>query len=119
MDKLNYFVGKLCTVITYQSPKLYNDEQHANTFTGIVEEVNPMGVWMRLLPQMTRKAFFAVPLCGIVEEEMIPITEEEEKQIREAYVKEASTDKIPENLLSLGNIKSKVAQVKTQFGAKK
>lgn len=118
MDKLQYFVGKICTIITYQTTRLYSDEQHANTFTGMVDAVDGLGVWMKLLPHMTRRAFFSVPLCGIVEEEVIPVTPEQEKEIKEAYIKE-HTDPIPNDLISLGGIRDKANQIRNQHGAKK
>lgn len=118
MEKLQYFVGKICTIITYQTTRQYSDEQHANTFTGIVDAIDEMGVWMRILPHMKRRAFFAVPLCGIVEEEVIPITPEQEKEIKQAYVKDV-VDPTPDNLISLGGIRDKAKQVKNQFGANK
>jgi hypothetical protein len=63
---------------------------------------------MRLLPEMNRKAFFPVPICGIVEEEVHKITPEQEKSIKEMYAQEES------GLITLGSIKNKVAK----FGAK-
>lgn len=118
MEKLQYFVGKVCTIITYQTNRNYSDEQHANTFTGVVDEINGMGVWMRVVPAMTRKAFFPVPLCGIIEEEVIPITPEQEKEIKAAYVQEA-VNPTPDNLISIGGIRDKANKIRDQYGAKK
>jgi hypothetical protein len=115
MANLNYFVGKLCTIITYQTTRVYNDEQHANTFTGIVDEIDNNGVWMRILPLLTKRAFFSVPLCGIIEEEVIPITPEQEKAIKAEYVKEPT----PENLISISDLKSKVDRMKALKNSEK
>jgi hypothetical protein len=115
MKKLQYFVGKICTIITNQTARNYNDEQHANIFTGMVDEIDEMGVWVRVLPSMERKAFFPAPICGIIEEEVKIITPEQEEEIRAAYLKE-TVDPTPENLISIGSIRDKANKLRN--GAK-
>lgn len=117
MDKLQYFVGKICTIITNKTARDYNDEQFANMFTGVIDEIDGMGIWIKMVPEFTRKAFFPVhSICGIIEEVIIPITAEEEKSIKEAYVKEQNTST---DLISIGSIRNKANQIKNQYGVKK
>lgn len=120
MNKFKHFLGKVCTILTYQTTRHYSDEQHVNVFTGVVEEIDEYGVTILTLPQMKRKAYFQFPIVGIIEEEVIPITDEEEKEIRDKYARDNNLP-LPQNneKLSLGGIKELVSRVKTKVGDKK
>jgi hypothetical protein len=115
MDKFKYFTGKICTVYTHVTNKQFDDQQHANSFTGLVEEIDEFGIWLRLLPKMEKKAFFPAPVIGIVEEEVIPITTEQETAIKEAYLKEQSP---ASDLITLGGIKNLAEKTKTKYQEK-
>lgn len=75
-DKLQYFVGKVCTILTPPTNRMFNDQQHANVFVGLVEEIDHLGVWIRQLTT-GKTSFFAAPIIGIVEETFKELTDEE------------------------------------------
>ena len=113
MSNFQYFLGKVCTILTNQTTKQFSDEQHVNIFTGIVEEINDFGIWILMLPQRKRIAYFQFPIIGIIEEEVIPITDEEEKKIREKYATE-NIQTPPNNLVTLGGLKEMVNKIKNK-----
>lgn len=109
MDKLQYFIGKICTIYTQPSNRIFTDQQHANSFCGVVSEVDEYGLWLEMLPDMKRKAFYtAHNLIGIVEEQVVPITDEQETEIKQAFAKEMASVQPPQqdDLISLDSIKN-------------
>jgi hypothetical protein len=76
IQKLQYFVGKICTILTPPTNRTFDDMTHANCFVGIVEDINELGIWIQY-PSSQQKAFFPVPIIGIIEESHRPMTEEE------------------------------------------
>lgn len=75
-EKLQYFIGKTCTILTGPTSQPYDDMTHANSFVGIVHEINELGVWISH-PNSPKFSFFAAPILGIIEEASRPMTEEE------------------------------------------
>ena len=90
VSKLQYFVGKACTIFTQPTNRSFDDMQHANCFVGIVESVDPDGIWLKH-PNDGRKSFFMLPVVGIVEELYRPMTPEEAEVIRTQMTKKAKT----------------------------
>ena len=75
LEKLKYFLGKVCTILTSPTSRSFDDMAHANCFVGIVEEIDELGIWIRQ-PNSDKMSFFSAPL-GIIEESYRLMTEEE------------------------------------------
>ena len=68
---MDYFVGKVCTIMTAPTTMAFSDFiKHAQYFTGLVESIDGMGVWVRH-PQSKSLSYFMFPLVGIVEEQVV------------------------------------------------
>lgn len=76
--KLQYFVGKACTIFTTPINRNYKDEnpgtfpkQMIVYFTGFVSEIDDSGVWLTN-PMTGKQSFWAMThLVGIAEEEVL------------------------------------------------
>ncbi len=81
MSNLEYFKGKVCTILTAPANRHFLDEsQYANTFVGLVEKVDEFGIWLVQLSTKKKSFFTLHQLVGIIEETVTFFDSEEEAQ---------------------------------------
>lgn len=104
MNKLNYFKGKVCTVLTAPANRFFDDTQHVNVFVGLVEDVDELGVWIVQLTEKKKSFFRLNAIVGIIEETVTFFNDEE---VKEAMNKLEATLPTKDNqkLISLESIK--------------
>lgn len=65
------FLNKVCTILCHQTSYPFKDGiEYSEFFTGLIEDIDESGVWLRHLKVKTL-AFFAFPIVGIVEEQVL------------------------------------------------
>jgi len=77
------FIGKICTILTGPvSFPFSNPKQHAEFFTGLIVAIEPSGILIKHLNTNTH-AFYAFPIVGIVEEQVVSKTDPNFNKIKE------------------------------------
>jgi len=119
MKNLQHFVGKICTILTRPTTRIFDETQHANTFVGLVEQVDDYGIWLLQLTTRKSSFFFAGTLVGILEETVTPLSEEDARKVQQELEKRALPQSGKQELVSLGGIKKMANDAKKQIGEKK
>lgn len=105
MSKLNYFKGKICTILTAPANRLFDETQHVNVFVGLVEEIDEMGVWIVQLTEKKKSFFRLSAIVGIVEETVTFFSDEEAKEVKK-QLEATLPPKDGQKLISLESIKN-------------
>lgn len=103
MKKLQYFVGKLCTILTRPASRFFDENQHINVFVGIVDSVDDFGVWLIQLNTKKKSFFFAHSLVGVIEETVSIVNDDEAKVIKKEVEKRVEDSQT--NLVQLDKLK--------------
>lgn len=103
-NTLKHFEGKVCTILTMPTNRFFDETQHTNVFVGLVEEVEEYGVWVIQLTSKKKSFFTARGLVGIIEETVIPMTQEEATNVR-AQVERRLPEKNPQQTISVESLK--------------
>lgn len=82
MNRLQYFKGKVCTILTKPTARHLDVDQHTNIFVGIVDDVDELGVWLLQINTRKKSFFTAGSLVGIIEETVTTLSAEELKSVR-------------------------------------
>jgi hypothetical protein len=106
MNKLSYFKGKVCTVLTSPTTRFFDEVAHTNVFVGLVEDVDEYGVWLLQLTTRKKSFFTLNSLVGIIEEMVVSMTEEESRTVREQVKGKGLPEKNPQQLISLDSLKT-------------
>ncbi len=91
VEDLQYFVGKVCTVITPNINWKFDERQSADYFSGIVEKITPMGI-LTIHPVTQAKNFYLLSHVTSIHEEQY-ITKDDPHY--DAVVKQYEEDKKP------------------------
>jgi hypothetical protein len=106
MKKLSYFIGKPCTILTRPASRMFEEEQHANVFVGIIEEVDEFGVWVLQLNGRKKSFFFHHSLVGIIEETITTFSPEEAVILKKELEKRLPVaENKPNDVISLESLK--------------
>lgn len=82
------FLGKICTVLTNSSVLPVKDAvQHSQYFTGEVQRIDRYGIWVKHITSGTM-GFFAFPIVGIVEEQVIAQDDPRHEKLKEEVQKQ-------------------------------
>lgn len=83
MQQYKYFLGKVCTIITVATARGFTEQQFADYFLGIIEEINEFGIVV-IHPITKCKGFYNHShVIGIIEEQVFhPENEEEAAALR-------------------------------------
>lgn len=99
------FLGRICTLLTHQSSFPFKDAmQHSHFFTGKVEYIDSDGIWLEHLQSKTY-SFYAFPIIGIVEEQVIAHDDPRAEKIKEELKKKEPT---PSNFVSIDSLTNMV-----------
>jgi hypothetical protein len=102
MSKLDYFKGKVCTILTSPVNRFFDETQHANVFVGLVDEIDEYGIWIVQLTERKKSFFAHRSLVGIIEETVTLFNDEEAKEVR----KQLETKLPPKNSEQLISVES-------------
>lgn len=106
MRQLQYFKGKVCTILTQPTNRFFDETQHVNTFVGIVDEIDDLGIWILRVSSATGKSFFTHgSIIGIIEESVKLFTDEEAREVKKSLEETRLPDKNPQQLISVDNLK--------------
>lgn len=106
MKKSSHFIGKVCTVITTQASRFFDEQQHANTFIGIVEEIDDFGVWVLQISGKKKSFFYHHSIIGIIEETVTTFSQEEVILLKKELEKTNSKlENKGDDLISLDSLK--------------
>lgn len=103
MDKLQYFIGKVCTLFVHPISRDFKTENPASYpkqiyvyFVGLIDSIDKSGVWMTQL-QTSLKTFWKwESVVGIAEEQVLdPNNEKDAEEIKQ--LKEKSFNAIQKN----------------------
>lgn len=95
IDKMQMFVGKICTVLTAPvSIEFHNFEQHAQYFTGEITAVDEWGVWLQH-PYAKTMSYYPFPIIGIVEEQYVASDDPMADKIKEEFGKKETKKTTP------------------------
>lgn len=103
--KLQYFVGKVCTVFTHpinrdfktESPDTY-PRQLLYYFLGLVESVDDDGIMLRQISSNQRTFLYHLGIIGIAEEQVLDPSKEEDAKTIENMRPKIETDEADEEL---------------------
>ena len=85
VEDLQYFVGKVCTVITPNINWKFDERQLADYFTGIIEKVSSSGIWMIHPITRNKNFYFASQVTAIIEEQFITPDDPSYDKVVEQY----------------------------------
>lgn len=106
MSDLNYFKGKVCTILTSPTNRHFVDEaQYANTFLGLVDKVDNLGVWVIQLTTKKKSFFTHHSLVGIIEESVRIFDSEEEANALRKQLEAKLPPKNSQQLISVDSLK--------------
>ena len=71
VDDLQYFVGKVCTIITPNINWKFDERQSADYFSGIVERITSLGIWTIHPITQNKNFYFITQITAIIEEQFI------------------------------------------------
>lgn len=87
MSSLNYYLGKVCTVMvspTSLPMENYTDKQAMLQFAGIVDLVDARGIQITNLVYKTKNFFFFPHIIAILEEQILDANDPQVEVIKEA-----------------------------------
>jgi hypothetical protein len=92
VKKLNHFLGKVCTVFTYQTNRNYKEEnpvtfleQIFNYFVGVIESIDDDGVMLTQTQTGQKTFMFMHGIIGIAEEQVLDPSVQEDAEIIEKF----------------------------------
>jgi hypothetical protein len=102
--KLQYFVGKVCTIFTRQINRNYKEENPAtfleqmfHYFVGVVESVDEDGIMTTQVQGGQKSFWFMDNLVGIAEEQVLHPEKAEDAEIIQKY-KAMKPETLPESM---------------------
>jgi hypothetical protein len=86
VEELQYFVGKVCTIITPNINWAFDKQQTADYFSGIVEKITPQGVWTIHVITKLKNFYPLHNIMAIIEEQYVSADDPNYEAIMTEYV---------------------------------
>jgi len=120
MNNLEYFEGKVCTILTTQISFGLSLQQSTDYFVGRVDEINEMFVWLTHLPTGTKSMFPVQHIIGIIEEQVISNDHPDAEKIKEELEKQRRpvaqpVQKSPTQFIDIKNLQRQATDLKEQY----
>jgi hypothetical protein len=110
------FLGKICTILTAPTTLIISTPvEHSNFFTGKIEYIDHNGIWLLHLHTNTY-SFYAFPIIGIIEEQVIqkndPRAEKIKEELKKKEQQKAAATPPPQNFIPIDTLTKMVKESK-------
>lgn len=116
--ELQYFVGKVCTILTKQVTGTFKieDRRFVDFFTGRVIAINQTTVWLEHVITKAKSAFFIDALAAIVEEQTVAEDHPDIKELKANYAHRQEAAQAPKQpYVSVSSLKQTANSLKEKY----